>query len=33
MRRDEKITLLLDYCRRSPARRQKLVAALEEATE
>jgi len=30
MRRDEKITLLLDHCRRVPARRQKLLAALEE---
>ncbi|MFX1412105.1 MAG: SUMF1/EgtB/PvdO family nonheme iron enzyme, partial [Promethearchaeota archaeon] len=30
MRKDEKITLLLDYGRRRPARRQKLLDALEE---
>lgn len=33
MRRDEKITLLLDYCRRTPARRRKLLAALEKKVE
>lgn len=29
MRKDEKINLLLDYCRRLPARYQRLVTALE----
>jgi len=33
MRKDEKITLLLDYCRRTPARRRKLLAALEKKVE
>lgn len=33
MRKDEKITLLLDYCRRLPARRQKLIAKLEEVAQ
>lgn len=30
MRKDEKITLLLDECRRSPAQRQELVTRLQE---
>jgi len=30
MRKDEKITLVLDYCRRDPARWEKLVTAVEE---
>ena len=30
MRKDEKINLLLDHCRREPARYQRLLAALEE---
>ncbi|MGB0383866.1 MAG: hypothetical protein ACPGWR_03500 [Ardenticatenaceae bacterium] len=30
LRRDEKITLLLDYCRRNPKRWQKLLTLLEE---
>ena len=30
LRRDEKITLLLDYCRRSPKRWQQLLSLLEE---
>jgi len=33
MRKDEKITLLLDHCRREPARHRRLLTALEEQTE
>jgi len=33
MRKDEKITLLLDHCRRTPARQQRLLAALKRKTE
>ena len=32
MRKDEKINLLLDYCRRRPKRKQQLQAILEASS-